>query len=117
VPVGLLASAIMVVNNVRDIDTDRRARKRTLAVRLGRERARVLYATMLALAYLAPIVLVIASDLSAWILLTLLTAPLALPLVRTLFTRTDGPSLNKTLAGTGQLLAAYSVVLSAGLLL
>jgi 1,4-dihydroxy-2-naphthoate octaprenyltransferase len=117
VPIGLLASAIMVVNNVRDIDTDRRAGKRTLAVRLGRERARVLYAVMLMLAYLAPIVLLFASDLSNWILLTLVTTPLARPLVRTLFTRTDGPSLNRTLAGTGQLLAAYSVVLSAGLLL
>ena len=40
VPVGLLAAAILVVNNIRDIDTDRRAGKRTLAVRLGRERAR-----------------------------------------------------------------------------
>ena len=50
-------------------------------------------------------------------ILALFTSPLARPLVRTLFTRTDGPSLNKTLAGTGQLLALYSVVLSAGLLL
>ena len=40
-PVGLLAAAILVVNNVRDVDTDRRAGKRTLAVKLGRERARV----------------------------------------------------------------------------
>ena len=47
VPVGLLAAAILVVNNVRDIDTDRRAGKRTLAVRLGRERARDLFAAML----------------------------------------------------------------------
>ena len=52
VPVGLLASAILVVNNVRDLDTDRRAGKRTLAVRLGRERTRGLYAAMLALAFL-----------------------------------------------------------------
>ena len=48
VPVGLLASAILVVNNVRDLETDRRAGKRTLAVRLGRERTRALYAAMLA---------------------------------------------------------------------
>ncbi len=48
VPVGLLISAILVVNNVRDIDTDRRAGKRTLAVRLGRERTRVLFAAMVA---------------------------------------------------------------------
>src|ERR1700730_227114 len=48
VPVGLLASAILVVNNVRDLETDSRADKRTLAVRLGRPRARMLYAAMLA---------------------------------------------------------------------
>src|SRR3982751_2664708 len=53
VPVGLIASAILVVNNVRDLETDRRAGKRTLAVRLGRERTRRLYAAMLAAAYLA----------------------------------------------------------------
>ncbi len=55
-PVGLLAAAILVVNNVRDIDTDRRAGKRTLAVRLGRERTRTLFAAMVYLAYLlAPV--------------------------------------------------------------
>ncbi|MFL6102521.1 MAG: 1,4-dihydroxy-2-naphthoate polyprenyltransferase, partial [Actinomycetes bacterium] len=51
VPVGLIASAILVVNNVRDLETDRRAGKRTLAVRLGRPRARILYAGMLAVAF------------------------------------------------------------------
>ena len=51
VPVGLLASAILVVNNVRDLETDRRAGKRTLAVRLGRERTRVLYVAMVAGAF------------------------------------------------------------------
>src|SRR5438309_9271563 len=48
VPVGLLASGILVVNNIRDLETDRRAGKRTLAVRLGRERTRTLYAAMVA---------------------------------------------------------------------
>ena len=51
VPVGLLASAILVVNNVRDLETDRRAGKRTLAVRMGRERTRVLYVVMVAGAF------------------------------------------------------------------
>ena len=58
VPVGLLAAAILVVNNVRDIDTDRRAGKRTLAVKLGRERARTLFVAMVALAFVVPIALV-----------------------------------------------------------
>ena len=58
IPIGLLSAAILVVNNVRDIDTDRRAGKRTLAVRLGRERTRELYTAMIGLSYLLlPLVL------------------------------------------------------------
>jgi 1,4-dihydroxy-2-naphthoate polyprenyltransferase len=117
VPVGLLASAILVVNNVRDVDTDRRAGKRTLAVRLGRLSARRLYAVMLLLAFVAPIVIWAAGGLSAAILLALLALPLAPALVRTVGTRTDGASLNGALAGTGRLLAVFSILLSAGILL
>jgi 1,4-dihydroxy-2-naphthoate octaprenyltransferase len=116
VPVGLLASAILVVNNVRDVETDRRAGKRTLAVRLGRPAARKLFAAMIALAYAAPVVLAVASDLSPFVLLPLLTIPLAIPLIRTVNTRTDGAALNGALAATGKLLAAYSVLLAAGVL-
>jgi len=115
VPVGLLASAILVVNNVRDLDTDRRAGKRTLAVRLGRERARVLFAAMVALAFLtAPLPWPLGA-LSGWLLLCWLALPLALPVVRTVRTRADGPALNGALAGTGQLQLAFCVLLSAGL--
>ena len=71
VPIELLAAAILVVNNVRDIETDRRAGKRTLAVRLGRLRARRLYATMMLVAYVAPIVIWAAAGLSFCILLAL----------------------------------------------
>src|SRR5690348_10155453 len=116
VPVGLLASAILVVNNIRDTDTDRRAGKRTLAVRLGRARTRRLFAAMVALAFLSPIAIWAAGGLSAWILLALLALPLAPPLVRTVGTRTDGASLNGALAGTGRLLAVYSVLLAIGAL-
>src|ERR671911_682922 len=101
VPVGLLASAILVVNNVRDLETDRRAGKRTLAVRLGRPRARTLFTVMVLAAFLcAPVPWLAGSDeLSAWLLLPLLAVPLAIPIVRTVRTRTDGPSLNQALAG------------------
>ncbi len=116
VPVGLLAAAILVVNNVRDIDTDRRAGKRTLAVKLGRERARGLYAAMVVVAFAAPIVTWLAGGLSAWLLLPLASAPLALPLIRTVRTRTDGPTLNEALGRTGMLLALFSLLLAAGVL-
>jgi 1,4-dihydroxy-2-naphthoate polyprenyltransferase len=117
VPVGLLASAILVVNNVRDADTDRRAGKRTLAVRLGRDRARALFAAMLVLSYLTVVAIPIAGGLDWWVALPLVTLPLALPLWRTVASRTDGPSLNGALADTGRLLGLFSLLLAAGILL
>ena len=118
VPVGLLASAILVVNNVRDLETDRRAGKRTLAVRLGRARARNLYAVMVYAAFVcAPLPWLLGSDeLSAWLLLALLAVPLAVPVVRIVRTRSDGPSLNGALARTGMLEVAFCSLLSAGIL-
>lgn len=116
VPVGLLAAAILIANNVRDADTDRRAGKRTLAVRLGRDRARGLFAAAVWLSFAVPVGIWAAGGLSAWVLLALLCAPLAPPLVRTVRTRTDGPSLNAALADTGRLLGAFSLLLSAGVL-
>jgi 1,4-dihydroxy-2-naphthoate octaprenyltransferase len=117
VPVGLLSSAILVVNNVRDIDTDRRAGKRTLAVKLGRERARRLFTAMIVLSFAAPIATFAFGGLTAWLLVTLAAVPLAVPLVRTVSSRSDGPALNAALAGTGRLLAVFSLLLSAGVLL
>ncbi len=115
-PVGFLATAILVVNNVRDIETDRRARKLTLAVRLGRRRARLLYAWLLALAFASIPVMVILGA-TPWALLALGAAPLAREPLAAVMTREDGPSLNRALAATGRLLAAFSVLLSAGLLI
>jgi 1,4-dihydroxy-2-naphthoate polyprenyltransferase len=117
VPVGLLVSAILVVNNVRDIETDRRAGKRTLAVRLGRDRARSLFTSMVVLAYVAPVAVWLAGGLSAWLLLVFASLPLVPPLVRTVHTRSDGPSLNGALADTGRLVAVFSLLLAAGALL
>ena len=117
VPVGLLAAAILVVNNVRDIDTDRRAGKRTLAVKLGRDRARVLFGAMLAVAFAVPLAIPLAGGLSWWVVLALASLPLVPPLWTTVSTRTDGPSLNGALAGTGRLLGLFSLLLSAGILL
>jgi 1,4-dihydroxy-2-naphthoate octaprenyltransferase len=117
VPVGLLAAAVLVVNNVRDLETDRRAGKRTLAVRLGRERTRGLFAAMVYGAYVLAPVTWLFGPLGAWLLLPLLSLPLAAPLVRTVRTRTDGPSLNEALAGTGRLELLFCLLLSGGILL
>ncbi len=116
VPVGLLASAILVVNNVRDLETDRRVGKRTLAVRLGRKRTRVLYAAMLTLAFAAPPLLWLAGGMTPWLLLALLPLPLAFKLVDVVRTRVDGPALNAALARTGALQLLFCLLLSAGLL-
>jgi len=117
VPVGLLASAILVVNNVRDADTDRRAGKRTLAVRLGRARARRLFEAMIVVSYLTVIAVPLAGGLSWWVALPLLSLPLVPSLWKTVAERTDGPSLNGALADTGRLLGLFSLLLAAGILL
>jgi 1,4-dihydroxy-2-naphthoate polyprenyltransferase len=117
VPVGLLAAGILVVNNFRDIDADRRAGKRTLAVRLGRARTRPLFATIVYLAYLLAPITWLFGPLKPWVLLPWLTLPAAAPVVRMVRNRTDGPSLNHALAQTGMLQLAFCMLLSAGLLL
>jgi len=117
VPVGLIAAGILVVNNFRDIETDRRAGKRTLAVRLGRERTRRLFAAMIYVAYLLTPVTWVFGPLTAWLFLPWLTLPLAAAVVRTVRNRTDGPSLNEALARTGMLQLAFCMLLAAGLLL
>jgi 1,4-dihydroxy-2-naphthoate octaprenyltransferase len=119
VPVGLLAASLLMVNNVRDLETDRRAGKRTLAVRLGRPRARVLYAVLVYGAFAtAPLAWLLGgAGLSPWLLLSWLALPLAAPVVRVVRHRVDGPSLNGALAKTGMLQLVFCVLLSAGLLL
>ena len=116
VPVGLIAAAILDVNNIRDAPTDARVGKRTVAVRLGRSRARDLYAFEIYVAYLIPPVVWLAgSDLDVWVLLCWLSLPAAVPLVRMVRRHDDGPTLNQALAKTGMLQLAFCLLLSAGL--
>ncbi len=117
VPVGLLASAILVVNNVRDLDTDRRAGKKTLAVRLGRANTRTLLTAMIVLAYPAALAPSLIGFFNGWPALVLLTAPLAFSLIKTVRSHTDGPTLNRALALAGLLELAFCVLLTIGLLL
>jgi 1,4-dihydroxy-2-naphthoate polyprenyltransferase len=117
VAVGCLATAILVVNNVRDLETDRRSGKNTLAVRLGRQGARRLYVGLVTAAYLALVGTLSTRGGRWWALLGLASLPLAIRPARAVLTRTDGPALNGALAGTGALLGAFSLVVSAGLLI
>ncbi len=115
IPVGTLATAILVVNNLRDRATDVRVGKRTLAVRFGRRAALVEYALLLAAAYVVPAALAIAGR--PWAALPLATVPLATVRLRDLVACTDGPAFNRALAATAQLLLAHGALFTAGLAL
>ena len=114
-PVGALATAILVVNNLRDVDADRLAGKRTLAVRWGRRGARFEWAALVTGAYLLTLVTWLAFDAAVWVLLPWLSAPRALCLWRVIRESEDGPALNRALAGTAQLGFLFSLLFAVGL--
>lgn len=116
VPIGLLVVAILVVNNLRDIESDRRVGKRTLAVRWGERGAQIEYALMLAGAYLSPWVMFLMGVGSLWTLLSWLSLALTPALLRLIFTQKGRP-LNRALAGTGQLTLAYGALFALGLVI
>ena len=115
VPVGTIATCVLVVNNVRDCETDVRAGKRTLAVRFGRGFGVGEYVVMLVLAYAVPVALWAAGMHGPLVLLPLVTLPIAIRLARTVARVTDGPTLNRALGGTARLLLFFSVLFAAGL--
>jgi len=112
VVMGLLAAAILEANNVRDLDTDRTAGKRTLAVVVGRSRARILYAVTVVSAFVVVAATTIAGILPPWSFLALPLAGLAVPLVRTIATETEGPPLIGVLVGTARLQLAVAGALA-----
>ncbi len=116
VPMGLLIVNILVVNNTRDIPTDGKTNKRTLAVVLGREAMLTEYLACLLGAYLIPLGLWVFGLTSWGVLLAWLSLPQAAALYRE-FSRAEGRALNQTLAGTAQLALVYAVLFSLGLLL
>ncbi|HTR52240.1 MAG TPA: 1,4-dihydroxy-2-naphthoate polyprenyltransferase [Kofleriaceae bacterium] len=113
VPVGALATAILVVNNLRDRVGDARAGKRTLAVRLGRRGALVEYTALLAIAYAAPIALAVARG-APWCALPVVSLPLAARDVRAVVAATTGVDFNRSLASTARLLLVHGVLLATG---
>ena len=117
VPVGSLISAILVVNNLRDIDADRRAGKLTLAARRGPRFARQEYDTLLLLAYATPPALLVAGATPFTVLLPLASAPLAIGLRRAVRAEGDARRLNPVLRQTARLSLLYSALLAVGLAL
>jgi 1,4-dihydroxy-2-naphthoate octaprenyltransferase len=114
---GLVSVAILTVNNLRDVEQDRRAGKKTLAVRFGRTFARLEYLGCMAAAGIA-IPAACALIGGRWFsLASAVTLLAAVPTLRVVFTRTDGPSLNGALAATGRLLLLFCILFSLGWML
>lgn len=114
VPVGLLATALLVVNNLRDIPGDTDAGKRTLAVRLGDDRTRLLYVGCLAFAF-GSLLYVGADRIGS--LLAVLAIPFAVSPVRSILGRASGRELIPVLGATGRLQLAFGLLLTVGLIL
>jgi 1,4-dihydroxy-2-naphthoate octaprenyltransferase len=112
IPMGTFACALLAINNIRDRALDAPAGKKTLAVRLGDRKARYFFASLIALGYVAALAIG-----SIWILLTLLTAPVALGLVRGVLGDVQGRELIPYLAKTGKLQLLFAIVFSASLVL
>lgn len=116
IPVGALITNILVVNNYRDIEEDRIAGKKTLAVKLGKTFTQYQFIILIVVSFLTPLVLSIFFDFKIWIFLPYLTLPVAFKITRMLFTY-DGIHLNKTLELTAKLSALYGILFSTGLVL
>ncbi|MEN8041189.1 MAG: 1,4-dihydroxy-2-naphthoate polyprenyltransferase [Actinomycetota bacterium] len=116
VVMGLLASAVLEANNIRDLDTDTVAGKRTLAVILGRDRARKLYAVTMVSAF----VVIAFGSLVGWLpvlaLIAMILAPLSVPLIKAINTETAGPPLIGVLKGTAQLQLFVALLMSLAIL-
>ena len=123
IPVGTLTTGILVVNNLRDTTTDRAAGKRTLAVTFGEGFARAEYVACLAVAWAVPVALLAAKAAGApvaagpAVLLSLLSVPLAIPLLRVVYAAGDPRRLNLVLKGTARLTLVFAALFAAGLAL
>lgn len=116
VPVGALVTGILVVNNVRDRETDAAAGKRTLAVRLGHGAARAEFCALIGLAYAVPALMWMAGAASAWVLLPWLTGWWGVRLSRAVARGTDGPDFNAALRSAARLHGVFGALLAVGVL-
>jgi 1,4-dihydroxy-2-naphthoate octaprenyltransferase len=113
-PIGLLVTNILVINNLRDLPTDIAAGKRTLATRIGDRATRVQYALFTFAAFVIPLVIGITNPAHRIIMLPLVTLPLALRRVTTVLKGASGRDLNPILARTGRLLLLFGALLATG---
>lgn len=116
VPMGFLITAILVVNNYRDLETDQKGGKRTLVVRLGPSVARGEYFLLLTASLAVPPLMWLSGNYSAWMLLPVLSLCLIRPLVRDMKTK-KGVPLNATLAGTARFSLVFALLFAIGYLL
>lgn len=117
VPVGLLVTNILVVNNLRDLETDRVTGKHTLAVRIGEQLSRQQYLAFVVIAYLTPLLVWLLGWSNLWVLLSWLSLPLAVALTLTVTGDAAGPKLNPVLKRTGQLHLVFGILFAIGLFL
>jgi 1,4-dihydroxy-2-naphthoate polyprenyltransferase len=116
-PVAAISTNILVVNNIRDLETDREAGKRTLAVLVGYRVSRAEFVGMLALSYLIPVYFWASDTFGAVVLLPLLTIPYAATIAGSVLTNASGEALNPALEQTGKLLAVHSLLFALGMVL
>lgn len=114
-PVGALITNILVVNNFRDIEEDRVANKKTLAVIMGNTFSKIEFIVLLVISFVVPIVLLSFYDFSYWILLPVISLPMALNLIKML-NQLKGTELNKTLELTAKFSALYGLLFSIGII-
>ena len=115
-PLGLLIVGILVVNNLRDIEADRLANKKTLAVRFGEKFSKAEYIACVAVSFAAIIGFCLSGVLLWWSMLTWLSLPVAVKNVRTVLTEKGRP-LNAALGGTGQLALSFALLFLGGMIL
>jgi 1,4-dihydroxy-2-naphthoate octaprenyltransferase len=117
IPVGLIVTDILVINNLRDLPTDLAAGKRTLATRIGDRATRIQYVTFILAAHAIPVVIAIVHGVRRPLLVTLASVPFALRLSRMVLKGTSGRDLNPILGKTGKLLLFFGLLLSVGALI
>jgi 1,4-dihydroxy-2-naphthoate octaprenyltransferase len=116
IPVGAIGTALLVVNNLRDASTDVKAGKRTLVVRFGTTMGKAEYVVLLVAAYATPVAMWALKLASPWVLLALLSMPVAVPPLKRVL-GAQGAALNPALGGTARLQLVFGVLFSVGLLL